>query len=293
MTTVAVLGTGIMGAPMARNLAAAGFTVRAWNRTIEKAKPLADDGATVCGSPVEAADGADCVLTMLADGDAVAAVVDADGGVFARGGDAGQIWLQMSTVGIDSNEWLAAYAAERGVAFLDAPVLGTRQPAEDGALTVLASGPEELREACQPVFDAVGRQTLWLGPAGNGSRLKLVMNSWVLMLTEATAELLAFADAAGIEPRRVLDALKGGAMDSVYLQTKGAAIVEQSFAPSFKLETALKDVQLIRELAARSGVDLALIEATEQRFEQAIAAGHGEDDMSATWHASRRPPEGG
>ena len=146
----------------------------------------------------------------------------------------------------------------------------------------------------RPVAEAVGSKIVDVGDRiGDATRLKLVMNSWVLMLTEATAELLAFADAAGIEPRRVLDALKGGAMDSVYLQTKGAAIVEQSFAPSFKLETALKDVQLIRELAARSGVDLALIEATEQRFEQAIAAGHGEDDMSATWHASRRPPEGG
>jgi 3-hydroxyisobutyrate dehydrogenase len=276
---VAVLGTGIMGAPMAKNVASAGHDVVVWNRTREKAEAT---GLAVGDSPQEAVRGADVVVTMLRDVEAVkeaVGVIDWDG--------AG--WMQSSTVGLGIEELSAV-----GDTLVDAPVLGTRKPAEEGTLSVFLSGPQELRARVRPVAEAVGSKIVDVGDRiGDATRLKLVMNSWVLMLTEATAELLAFADAAGIEPRRVLDALKGGAMDSVYLQTKGAAIVEQSFAPSFKLETALKDVQLIRELAARSGVDLALIEATEQRFEQAIAAGHGEDDMSATWHASRRPPEGG
>jgi 3-hydroxyisobutyrate dehydrogenase len=286
MTTVAVLGTGIMGAPMARNLAVAGFTVRVWNRTIDKARPLADDGATVCGSPAEAADGADFVLTMLADGEAVAAVVDPDGGVFARGGKS-QIWLQMSTVGIDSTERLAAYAAERGVGFVDAPVLGTRKPAEDGALTVLASGPEELRAPCQPVFDAVGRQTLWLGPAGKGSRLKLVMNSWVLALTTATAEALALADGLGVDPKRFLETIDGGPLDVKYAHVKGEMMMRREFPAAFPVAGAAKDARLIMEAGADAGVDLQVAGAVAAQMQAAADAGHGRDDMAAVWTVVR------
>jgi 3-hydroxyisobutyrate dehydrogenase len=275
---VAVLGTGIMGAPMAKNIAAAGHDVAVWNRTREKAEAT---GLPVAGTPQEAARGAEVVVTMLRDADAVK---DAVAGI--DWGDAA--WMQSSTVGLAIEE-LAALADN----LVDAPVLGTRKPAEEGALSVFLSGPEELRARVRPVALAIGSKVVDVGDrVGDATRLKLVMNSWVLMLTEATAELLALAEAAGLESPRVLEALKGGAMDSAYLQTKGAAIAKRSFEPSFKLETALKDVDLIRELAARSGVSLALIDGTRQRFEQAIAAGHGDEDMSATWHATRRLPDG-
>jgi 3-hydroxyisobutyrate dehydrogenase len=275
---VAVLGTGIMGAPMAKNIAAAGHDVAVWNRTREKAEAT---GLPVADSPGEAARGADVVVTMLRDAEAVkeaVAGIDLDGAA----------WMQSSTVGLAIEE-LAALADT----LVDAPVLGTRKPAEEGTLSVFLSGPEELRARVRPVAEAIGSTIVDVSDrVGDATRLKLVMNSWVLMLTEATAELLAFAEAVGLDPRRVLEALSGGAMDSGYLQTKGAAIAERSFAPSFKLETALKDVELVRELAARSGISLALMDATGERFGQAIAAGHGEKDMSATWHATRRPPDG-
>src|SRR3954466_12747681 len=141
--TLAVLGTGIMGAAMARNLLAAGLEVRAWNRTRDKAEPLADDGAKVAYSPVEAAEGADFVLTMLADADTVAEAVDSEGALSALADDG--VWLQMSTVGIEGSERLAGIADEHGVAYVDAPVLGTKEPAEQGQLIVLASGPEEIQ----------------------------------------------------------------------------------------------------------------------------------------------------
>jgi 3-hydroxyisobutyrate dehydrogenase len=288
MTTVSVLGTGIMGAPMARNLAKAGFAVRVWNRTIEKAQPLAADGATVCGTPSEAADGADFVLTMLADGDAVAAVVSGDTGVFASGDHGGAVWLQMSTVGIDSTDRLASYAAERGLGFIDAPVLGTRQPAEDGALTVLASGPEELRETCQPVFDAVGRRTLWLGAAGRGSRFKLVMNSWVLALTAATAEALALADGLGLDPNRFLETIDGGPLDVKYAHVKGEMMLRQEFPVAFPVAGAAKDARLIVEAGAEAGVDLRLAGAVATQMQAAADAGHGRDDMAAVWAVVRR-----
>ena len=288
MTTIAVLGTGIMGAPMARNLAKAGFTVRVWNRTLEKAQPLADDGAIVCDSPTAATDGADFVLTILADIDAVTAVVTGDSGVFAGTEQGKPIWLQMSTVGIDGTERLASYAAEHDIGFLDAPVLGTRKPAEDGALTVLASGPEELREVCQPVFDAVGKQTFWLGPAGKGSRLKLVMNSWVLALTTATAEALALADGLGLDPKRFLETIDGGPLDVAYAHVKGDMMIRQEFPASFPVDGAAKDARLIVEAGAEVGVDLRVAEAVADQMQAAAEAGHGRDDMAAVSIVTRR-----
>jgi 3-hydroxyisobutyrate dehydrogenase len=173
---------------------------------------------------------------------------------------------------------------------LDAPVLGTRKPAEERKLTVLLSGPGDARRIVTPVCDAIGSKTVDLGDRiGAASRLKLVLNMWVLILVESAAELIAFAEAAGVDPNLVLSTFQGTSLDSPYLHQKGKAIIERQFDPQFKLETAHKDVLLIRELAERSGVDLALVDAIEDRFARAIAAGHGDQDMSATWYASKRP----
>ena len=165
MTTVAVLGTGLMGAPMARNMLAAGLTVHVWNRTEERARALEADGAAVAGTPARRRAGADVVVTMLSDADATpAAMRPPDGGSPAWSpAPCGRRWAPS---GSRARRPCAALAAEHGVAFVDAPVLGTKQPAEQGALIVLASGPEGARDALAPVFDAVGSRTLWLGEAG-------------------------------------------------------------------------------------------------------------------------------
>jgi 3-hydroxyisobutyrate dehydrogenase len=285
MATVAVLGTGIMGAPMARNLAAAGITVRVWNRSIDKARPLADDGAVVCRSPQEAADGADVVLTMLADADAVGSVVEGDDGPFT--GEQSPVWLQMSTVGIDGTERLASFAADRKLRFVDAPVLGTREPAEKGALTVLASGAENLRDHVQPVFDAIGSRTLWLGPAGQGSRLKLVVNSWVLALTSATAEAIALAQGLGLDPQRFLDTIEGGPLDVQYAHVKGDAMLRGEFPPAFPVDGAAKDARLILEAAAKAGVRARVADAVAAHMQAAVEAGYGREDMAAVWNVVR------
>lgn len=191
MTVVAVLGAGSsMGSGMARNIARAGIGLRAWNRTRDKAEPLADDGVNVLDSPAEAVDGADIILTMLADPEAVLESMEA---ALPGLGD-GAIWLQMSTIGEQGTERCMQFAQRHGLAFVDAPVLGTKQPAQDGKLVVMASGPDELRSRVQPVFDAVGRRTMWIGPAGTGSRLKLATNIWVLTVTEGCAEAIAFTE---------------------------------------------------------------------------------------------------
>jgi 3-hydroxyisobutyrate dehydrogenase len=276
LPTVAVLGTGIMGAPMARNLSAAGFPVRAWNRSGEKAAPLAEHGAAVAGSPAEAADGAEIVLTMLADTDAVLASVDA-------ALDGPDSWVQMSTVGIEGTERCAALAAQRGVAFVDAPVLGTKQPAEDGKLVVLASGPAAERERLEPLFDAVGARTMWLGEAGAGTRLKLVANSWVLTLVEGLAETITLAEGVGVAPESFLEAISGGLMDCGYAHLKGKAMIERSFEPAFALRLAAKDVRLVEDAGRRHELELPLHAAIAARFAEGVERGNGDLDMAATF----------
>jgi 3-hydroxyisobutyrate dehydrogenase len=282
--SVAVLGTGIMGGPMAGNIAAAGLETRAWNRTRQKAEPLAEHGVTVRDTPADAVSGADVVLTMLADGPAVETVMTEGGGLEAMRGDA--VWIQASTVGIAATERLAQLAEERGIALVDAPVLGTKKPAEDGALTVLASGPEGARETCRPVFDAVGSRTVWLGEAGSGTRLKLVANNWVVNLLGALAETIAFAQRIDVPPEAFLDAIEGGAMGAPYARIKGEMMLRGEFPPSFPLELALKDARLVLEAAERHDIELALTDAVARRFEEAVEQGHGEEDMAAIYHAA-------
>ena len=277
MTRIAVLGTGIMGAPMARNLLAAGFEVRVWNRTTDKASPLADDGATVAESPEEAASGADILLTMLADADAVAEPAEQALGSLAGDG----IWVQTSTVGIEGNDRLAGLAADRGVTYVDAPVLGTKQPAEQGQLVVLASGPREAEQRCAPVFDAVGSKYMWLGEAGAGSRLKLVVNNWIAGLLGTLGETVALARATGVDPQRFLESIGGGPLDLPYAQIKGKMMLDGDYPTSFSARLARKDMGLVLDAARSGGLDPAITEAVARYFENAIAAGHGEEDMAA------------
>ena len=283
---IAVLGTGIMGAAMARNLISAGMEVRVWNRSREKAEPLGDDGAQVVDSPAEAADGAGFVLTMLADADAVAESVGAqDGALSTLPGDG--VWLQMSTVGLEGQERLARVAEEHDVAYVDAPVLGTRQPAEQGQLIVLASGPEEVRGRCEPVFDAVGARTLWLGEAGAGSSLKLVTNNWIVGLLGTLAETVALSEAIGVDPSQFLQAIEGGPLGVPYAQMKGQMMIEEEFPTSFSAKLARKDAGLVLAAAEANGLRLPLTEAVAAHFDEAINAGHGEDDMAAIYQAAK------
>ncbi|MFE4449376.1 NAD(P)-dependent oxidoreductase [Streptomyces sp. NPDC056796] len=282
--SVAVLGTGIMGSGMARSLLRAGLPVRAWNRTRSRAEPLAAHGATVTDTAAEAVGGADVVLTALNDGPSVAETLTAA----APGLRPGQIWLQSSTVGLDATAALAARAAEQGLVYLDAPVSGTKQPAEQGALTVFVSGPSAARETVRPVLDAIGQRTVWTGDEpGTATRLKLVANTWVINLVNGVAECLNLAEGLGLDPRLFLDAMKGGALDTPYLHGKAAAVLSGDLSPSFALSTALKDTRLILEAAEASGVTLDLIAASAERFTRAEAAGHGGQDMIATYYAGR------
>ncbi|MEU6143845.1 NAD(P)-dependent oxidoreductase [Streptomyces sp. NPDC047081] len=284
--TVSVLGTGIMGAAMARNLARAGHTVRAWNRTRAKAEPLTADGAHVTDTPAEAVRGADVVLTILYDGPAALEVMREAASALRPG----VAWVQSTTAGIEAVPELAAFAEEHGLLFYDAPVLGTRQPAEAGQLTVLAAGPAEGRATVEPVFDAVGARTLWTGEDGaaaTATRLKLVANSWVLAATAATGEVLALSKALDVDPQNFFDLIAGGPLDMGYLKAKAGLILDGRLSPaSFAVTTAAKDARLIVEAGRENGVRLDVAEASAERLERAAAQGHGAEDMAAAYFAS-------
>jgi 3-hydroxyisobutyrate dehydrogenase len=195
----------------------------------------------------------------------------------------------MSTIGIEGTERAAALAGGTGATFVDAPVLGTKAPAEQGTLTVLASGPGSAEAPARPVFDAVGARTLWLGEAGAGTRLKLVVNTWVLSVVESLAEVVGLAEALAVDPARFLDAIDGGALDLPYAQTKGKAMLERDFPPSFTLALARKDADLVRAAAERHGAEVPVIDAVARQMGRAIDLGHGDEDMAATyWSSTRR-----
>lgn len=263
---------------MARSMIRAGLEVTVWNRSHDKAAPLADDGATVVTDPAEAVRGADVVVTMLYDADSVADVVGRVAGEF--GDDT--VWLQTSTVGLDGVQRLAQLARDHGIALLDAPVLGTKQPAEKGALTVLVGGDESLRDRVEPVLDAIGAGTVWVGSEpGDGHRLKLVANSWVLSLVSATGQAVGLAQRLGVDPQLFLDAISGGPLDAGYAQLKGKAMLQRDFPASFGADGALKDAGLIADAMESVGMDASIMQAIRDRFVATVDAGHGDDDMAS------------
>jgi 3-hydroxyisobutyrate dehydrogenase len=272
---IAVLGTGIMGAGMARSLQREGHDVVAWNRTRSRAQPLAGDGIAIAASVTEAVTDAEAVLTMLFDTDATLAITEEL--VTALG--AGAVWIQAGTVGPDGVRRIAE-AAGRDI--LDAPVLGTKKPAEEGKLVVLASGAQALIAQARPVFDAIGGRTIEVSDrVGDASALKLVCNSWIGLLTAGTAQSIAFAESLGVDPRLFLQAIEGGPTDSAYAQLKGKAILGGDYEPSFALDGVVKDIGLMLDAAEDADFPAELLAAVRAMFAKASRAGHGDKDMAA------------
>jgi 3-hydroxyisobutyrate dehydrogenase len=283
---VTVLGTGIMGAGMARNIARSGLALTVWNRDEQKARALTDVGATVADDPASAVAGADVIVTMLFDAASVESVMEQALPSAAEGA----VWVQSSTVGLDGALRLAELADRAGVGYVDAPVLGTRQPAEEGKLLVLAGGPEHLRDAVTPVLDAVGSRTVWVGPRpGDGHRLKLVANSWVLSVMGGTAQAVGLAEGLGVDPQQFLDTIAGGGLDCGYAQSKGRAMIAGDYTPSFTTDGAAKDASLIADALRGAGVEDNLARALHQQFAAAAEAGHGSEDMASVVEAVRHP----
>jgi 3-hydroxyisobutyrate dehydrogenase len=278
---VAVLGAGTMGSGMAHSLLRAGFTVDVWNRTPEPAARLAADGATAHEDPPNAVRHADVVITMVADAAAVNQVAFRLGMLDAM--RPGAAWSQMSTIGVGATGELAARVTKErpDVYFADTPVAGTRGPAENGQLLILASGPDAAKPALDPVYAALGRETKWLGPAGAGSRLKLVMNSWLVFLLEGVAETLALADSLGVDPQQVLGLLSGGNLSNPAAAAKFAKMEAGDDSTDWALQWALKDINLAMDASGRR---LPVLDAIRERWTALVGQGLGDRDVSAARH---------
>jgi 3-hydroxyisobutyrate dehydrogenase len=277
--TVAVIGAGIMGSAMTRNLAAAGLNTRVCDRSPAATAPLAAAGAVVAPSAPEAVRDADVVITMLPTADAVEAVIF-DGGVADAFAD-GSVWAQMGTIGIEAIRRIRdRLAAQRpGVIFVDAPVSGSKGPAEQGQLLILASGPAAAADRLNPVFDILGRKTVWLGEAGQGSLVKLVVNAYMSILIEGVAETMELADRLGIGHQELAEAIEGGPLDAPIADAKLHKMDRGDYSAEFPLEWALKDVDLA--ISAAGDETPPLLAALSGQWHAAVAAGHGRQDISA------------
>jgi 3-hydroxyisobutyrate dehydrogenase len=276
---VAVLGIGIMGSAMARNLVSAGLPTTVWDRSPAATAALADAGALVGASPAEAVRDARVVITMLPDSDVVNSVIF-DGGVVQALAE-GAVWAQMGTIGVTATTGIATRLGQLrpDVLFVDAPVSGSKGPAEAGQLLILASGPPAAAAAVHPAFTAIGRKTVWLGEAGQGSRMKLVVNAYMSILIEGVAEALELAGRLGIDTAKLAEAIEGGPLDAPIADAKLHKMERDDFAPEFPLEWALKDVDLA--LGAAGEDELPVLAALSRQWRAAVDAGHGREDISA------------
>ncbi|HEY3958601.1 MAG TPA: NAD(P)-dependent oxidoreductase [Streptosporangiaceae bacterium] len=273
----AVLGTGIMGSAMARNLIAAGLRTTVWDRSEHVTVPLAAGGAVVAATPQQAVRDARVVITMLPAADAVESVMFAGGAAQALA--RGAVWAQMGTIGVAATTGIAGRLGRLrpDVLFADAPVSGSKGPAEAGQLLILASGPPAAKAAADPVFSVIGRKTVWLGQAGQGSRMKLAVNAYMSVLIEGVAEALELASRMGLDPAALADAIEGGPLDAPIADAKLHKMQTGDFAPEFPLEWALKDV----DLAIADAGGLPLLGALSRQWTVAVKAGHGREDVSA------------
>ena len=275
---VAVLGTGIMGQGVAGTLLREGFDVTVWNRTRAKAEPLAADGAAVADTARQAVEGADVVVTVLFDGDAVLEVLDeaAD----ASGADT--VWVQASTIGEADTARVVRTADGHGLRLVEAMMLGTKKPAATGKLVMLAAGDDALLDAVRPVLDAMGSKTIVAGDTvGQGTALKLAANAWIATITAATAQSLALTEALGLDPQLFLDAIDGGQSDTPYAHLKGATMIAGDYPAQFALDGIRKDLDLMQEAAQGTGFDTGLLEALSGVYATAADRGHGGDDIAA------------
>jgi len=275
---VTVLGTGTMGAGVAGSLLREGHEVAVWNRTADKAAPLAERGATVATDPAAAVADAEVVLLTLFDTDAVLDVLE------TAAGDAptDAVWVQASTIGVAGTETVVQLAGKYGITLVEAMMLGTKAPAEQGKLTMLAAGPADVLDRIDPVLDAIGAKTVRAGDeVGAGTALKLAANAWIASITAATGQSLAVARSLGLDPSLFLEAIAGGASDSAYAHTKGKSMIAGEFPAQFALDGLRKDIGLITDAARTSGVSTVLLDALGRVYADASAAGHGGDDIAA------------
>jgi 3-hydroxyisobutyrate dehydrogenase len=279
---VGLLGVGLMGSAMGHRLLDQGIEVVAWNRSPERVVALEERGARRANDPAEVALGSDVVITMLPTAPIVLDVVEP----LLEDWPEATIWLQMSSVGAAEADQLIEVAQGHHVTLVDAPVSGSTHPAEEGELTILASGPDSARAAVEPVFEALGSRVLWVGEAGMGSRLKLAANHWMIAMTAALGESMHLCEAMGLDQQQFVDLLDGGPLGSAYGLMKLNEMLAHDYPVGFPVRLALKDLELVREVEQSSRVAMPLLDVVHQRF-LAANENHADEDLAAVYEARR------
>jgi len=283
---LAVLGLGTMGRAMAASALRHGIPTVVWNRNPELARGVVEKGAEIASSVADAVKGVDVVITMVTDTAAVTSIAIDLGMLEAL--PSGAVWAQMSTIGVEGTAAISSIAEKErpDVIFLDAPVSGSKVPAEQGKLTIFASGSEQARTTVEPVFEAVGQRTVWLGAVGMGSRMKLVNNTLLAFSAEGVANSLALAHRLGLEIHSVRDAFEGGPLMSPWMTGKLSRMEDGNYSPEFPLALALKDVRLALEQADSHRFEVLASLARE--WDEAVNQGLGEQDVTVVTRSLKR-----
>jgi 3-hydroxyisobutyrate dehydrogenase len=279
---VGLLGVGLMGSAMGHRLIDQGIEVIAWNRSPERVVALEERGARRADRPADAVLGTDVVITMLPTAPIVRDVVEP----LLEDWPATTIWLQMSSVGAAEADQLIELAQAGDVTLVDAPVSGSTHPAEQGELTILASGPDSSRAAVEPVFEALGSRVIWVGEAGMGSRLKLAANHWMIAMTAALAESMRLCEAIGLDQRQFVELLDGGPLGSAYGLMKLNEMLARDYPVGFPVRLALKDLELVGEVEQSSEAPMPLLDAVHKRFLVANED-HADEDLAAVYEVER------
>jgi 3-hydroxyisobutyrate dehydrogenase len=267
---------------MAHRLLDQGIEVIAWDRSPEQVTAVEERGAKRGDEPADVVRGADVVITMLPTAPIVLDVVEP----LLEDWPEETIWLQMSSVGASEADQLVEVARAQNVTLVDAPVSGSTHPAEEGELTILASGPDSARAPVEPVFEALGSRVLWVGKAGMGSRLKMATNHWMIAMTAALAESLHLCEAMGLDQQQFVALLDGGPLGSDYGLLKLAEMRAHDYPVGFPVRLALKDLELVREVEQSSKASMPLLDATYERF-LAADEDHADEDLAAVYEVGR------
>ena len=280
-TTVGLLGVGLMGSAMGHRLLSQGIELIAWDVDAGHVASLEERGARGAGSAADVVSGADVVITMLPTAEIVSDVVEPLLGQWPKD----TIWLQMSSVGAAESDHLAQAAAAHGVIFFDAPVSGSTHPAEEGRLTILASGPSLGRALVEPVLSALGARVQWVGEAGKGSRLKLATNHWMVSMVTALAETMRLCELMDLDPQQFVELLDGGPLGSPYSLEKLGEMTRHEYPPGFPVRLALKDLNLVREVVEGAQVEMPLLDVVLERMSEAVPR-HADDDLAAVYEVT-------
>jgi 3-hydroxyisobutyrate dehydrogenase len=282
MKKVGFIGLGLMGGPMAANVARAGFPLTVYNRTASKAAEVKELGARVAATPREVAETSKVIVTMLSDAPAVEAVLTGEDGVLA-GASQGAVLIDMSTVAPDQTKRLAALVEARGMKMLDSPVYGSTGPARDGTLGIMVGGEKAVLDTQRDLLEVMGKNIFYLGPQGSGAMAKLCFNLMVAAQVISLAELMVLAGKSGLDLKQMGEVITSSGINSNLIERKVKNMAEGSFPPAFPLKHMHKDLGLMVQAGMALDTALPVTGVTHQIYTAASARGHADEDFAAVF----------